>query len=41
MYFESRLLQITNFVSRKSKKTRHNTVCCYSMRHNGEQHVRM
>lgn len=44
MLFESRLLQIAVLVSRKSKKTRLNSACCYFMRHNrnlsGEVRVR-
>ena len=36
MRFESRLLQATHFVSRKIKNMRHNTACCYSMRHNAD-----
>jgi len=38
MRFESRMLQITDFVSRKIKNTRYKIACYYSMRHNGEQH---
>jgi|GEM_PF-2215168 len=36
MRFESRLLQVTHFVSRKIKNMRYNIACYYSMRHNGD-----